>query len=171
MGLQFLIYYVMTGWMPLFLGDGGKSAAEAGWLLMLYQRGAFCVGFVAPALLRIGRDQRALAVLSSLVTALSTVGLLIVPRLACLWLAVLIAFFGISFFLAFVLIGMRTGHHRRAASLSTMSQAAAYLIAATGPVGFGYLHDITVGWMVPMASLLAVAIIQAVAAFGAGRQG
>jgi CP family cyanate transporter-like MFS transporter len=35
MGLQFLIYYVVIGWMPAFLLYHGESAAEAGGLLML----------------------------------------------------------------------------------------------------------------------------------------
>ncbi len=56
------------------------------------------------------------------------------------------------------------GDHRRAASLSTMAQATAYLIAATGPVAFGWLHDLTTGWMVPMMSLVTVTVIQAGAA-------
>jgi CP family cyanate transporter-like MFS transporter len=171
MGLQFLIYYVTIGWMSLFLVDHGESAAEAGWLLTLYQAMAFGVGFVAPALLRRGRDQRTLAVLASLVTALSILGLLVVPRLAGLWLVVCGASFGITFILAFALIGMRTRDHRQAASLSTMSQATAYLVAAIGPVGFGWLRDLTTGWTIPMVSLLTIAIIQCVVGFGAGRQG
>src|SRR6185312_14255420 len=171
MGLQFLTYYVMISWMPLFLVDHGESAAEAGWLLTLYQVVAFGVGFAAPALLRRGRDQRALAVVPSLVTALCNLGLTVEPRLAGLWLVVLGVSFGITFILAFALIGLRTGDHRRAASLSMMSQATAYLIAATGPVAFGWLHDLTAGWTGPMMSLLAVAVIQGVAGFGAGREG
>jgi CP family cyanate transporter-like MFS transporter len=171
MGLQFLIYYVTISWVPPFLVDQGESAAEAGWLLTLYQVVAFGVGFAAPTLLRRGPDQRALAVLPSLVTAVSTLGLLAAPCLAGLWLTVLGASFGITFILAFALIGMRTADHRQAASLSTMSQAVAYLIAAAGPVAFGWLRDLTTGWTVPMASLLAVAILQSVVGFGAGRQG
>jgi CP family cyanate transporter-like MFS transporter len=171
MGLQFLIYYVTISWMPLFLADHGYSTAEAGWLLTLYQVVSFGVGIVAPALLRRGRDQRALAVVASLITALSILGLLVAPRLAGLWLVVWGASFGITFILAFALVGMRTGEHRRAASLSTMSQATAYLIAAAGPVAFGWLHDLTAGWTVPMVNLLAVAFIQGIAGFGAGRQG
>ncbi|MBV8745335.1 MAG: hypothetical protein JO134_09880 [Xanthobacteraceae bacterium] len=69
MGLQFLIYYVTIGWIPLYLGDHAASAAQAGWLLTLYQVVAFGAGFIAPALLRSAGDQRALAVLASLVTA------------------------------------------------------------------------------------------------------
>ena len=171
MGLQFLIYYVTISWVPLFLVDHGQSAATAGWLLTLYQVMSFAVGVVAPVLMRSGRDQRALAVGASLVTALSIVGLLAAPRLAGLWLVVCGSSFGITFILAFALIGMCTNDHQRAASLSTMSQAAAYLIAATGPVAFGWLHDHATGWTLPMLVLLAIALIQAVAGFGAGRQG
>jgi MFS transporter, CP family, cyanate transporter len=171
MGLQFLIYYVMISWVPLFLVVHGKSAAEAGWLLTLYQVTSFGIGLVAPLLLGRGRDQRALAVIASLVTASATLGLLVLPRFAGLWLCVCGASFGITFILAFALIGMRTGDHRRAASLSTMSQAVAYLIAATGPVAFGWLHDHATGWTVPMLSLMAIALIQAVAGFGAGKPG
>jgi CP family cyanate transporter-like MFS transporter len=170
MGLQFLIYFVTIGWMPLYLTALGTPAAEAGWLLTLYQLVGFGVGVVAPPLLR-GRDQRLLAVATSLVTALSVLGLLAAPRLAALWFVVSGASFGLTFILAFALIGMRTADHRRAASLSAMAQATGYLIAAIGPVAFGWLHDLTTGWTVPMLGFAAVAAMQAVAGFGAGRQG
>jgi MFS transporter, CP family, cyanate transporter len=170
MGLQFLIYYVTLTWMPQFLVDHGESPAGAGWLLTLYQLMSFAVGAAAPALLRRDPDQRLLAVIASLVTALCILGLLIVPRFAAFWLFICGASFGITFILAFALIGMRTSDHRRAAALSTMSQATAYLIAAIGPVAFGWLRDHSIGWTVPMLSFLAIAIIQSVAGFGAGRQ-
>jgi CP family cyanate transporter-like MFS transporter len=170
MGLQFLIYYVTISWMPVFLAGHGFSAAEAGWLLTLYQVTSFAVGIVAPTLMRRGSDQRALAVVASLVTAGCILALLLAPRLAGLWLVACGASFGITFILAFALISMRASDHRRAAALSIMSQAAAYLIAAAGPVAFGWLHDISANWTVPMLSLLAVAICQAVAGLGAGRQ-
>jgi CP family cyanate transporter-like MFS transporter len=171
MGLQFLLYYVTISWIPLFLADHGETAAEAGWLLMLYQVMSFAVGAVAPALLRRGRDQRALAASGSLITALSVLGLLLAPRFAGLWLFICGASFGMTFILAFALIGMRTSDHRQAATLSTMSQATAYLIAATGPVAFGWIHDHTIGWTFPMLTLSAVAIVQSVVGFGAGRRG
>jgi CP family cyanate transporter-like MFS transporter len=168
MGLQFLIYYVTINWVPLFLTDHGKSATQAGWLLTIYSVMAFAVGVIAPVLMRRGRDQRALAVIASLVTALAILGLLLVPSLAGIWLFVCGSSFGITFILAFALIGMRTSDHRRAAALSTMSQAAAYLIAAAGPVAFGWLHD-SAGWTMPMMSLFAVAVLQSAVGYGAGR--
>jgi MFS transporter, CP family, cyanate transporter len=171
MGLQFLIYYVTIGWMPLYLVDHAASSARAGWLLTLYQVVAFAAGFVAPILLRQAGDQRAIAVLASLVTAVATLALLLVPQLAALWLVVLGVSFGMTFILAFALIGMRTRDHQRAALLSTMSQASAYLIAAAGPVAFGWIHDLSSDWTVPMLSLVVVSLIQALVGFGAGREG
>jgi CP family cyanate transporter-like MFS transporter len=171
MGLQFLIYYVTIGWMPLYLADHAASSAEAGWLLTLYQVVAFAAGFAAPIFLGKGGDQRTLAVLASTVTAAATLGLLLMPQLAALWLVVLGVSFGITFILAFALIGMRTRDHQRAARLSTMSQATAYLIAAAGPVAFGWIHDLSSNWIVPMLALVAVSLLQAVVGFGAGREG
>jgi MFS transporter, CP family, cyanate transporter len=140
-------------------------------LLTLYQIVAFAAGFVAPILLHRGGDLRALAVIASIVTAAATLGLLLLPQLAALWLLVLGLSFGITFILAFALIGMRTSDHQRAARLSTMSQASAYLIAAAGPVAFGWIHDLFSGWTLPMLSLVAVSLIQALVGLGAGRVG
>jgi MFS transporter, CP family, cyanate transporter len=170
-GIQFLVYFVTIGWMPPYLTALGVPAADAGWLLSLYQLVGFAVGVVTPPLLRLGRDQRLLGAATPLVTALCILGLLAAPQLAALWLALCGASFGITFILAFALIGLRTTDFRRAASLSAMAQAAGYLIAAIGPVAFGWLHDLSAGWTIPMLSFAAVAAMQAVAGFGAGRKG
>jgi MFS transporter, CP family, cyanate transporter len=171
MGLQSLVYYVVLAWMPAFLADHGVSPADSGFLLGLYQMVALAVGFVVPALLRRTRDQRLLAVAPSVVTALCVLGLMAAPQFAGLWLTVCGVSVGATFILAFTFIGTRTKDHRQAASLSTMAQTAGYLIAATGPVAFGWLHDLTAGWTIPLASLAAVIVIQAAAGFGAGRSG
>jgi MFS transporter, CP family, cyanate transporter len=171
MGLQFLIYFVTISWVPPFLTHHGQSATQAGWLLTIYSVMAFAVGAITPALLRHRQDQRAVAVIASVVTALSILGLLLMPSLASLWLFICGSSFGITYILAFALIGLRTSDHRRAAALSTMSQAIAYLIAAAGPVAFGWLRDISAGWTLPMVGLLAIAIIQSAVGYGAGREG
>ncbi|MBO0753612.1 MAG: MFS transporter [Bradyrhizobiaceae bacterium] len=171
MGLQSLIYYVTLAWMPGYLADHGVSRSESGFLLTLSQLVGFAVGFVAPVLLRRGADQRALAVCASLTTAACVLGLAAAPRLAGLWLTVFGASLGITFILAFALIGMRTKDYLQAASLSAMAQATGYLIAATGPFAFGWLHDFTADWTVPMAGLAAVTLVEAAVGLGAGRPG
>jgi CP family cyanate transporter-like MFS transporter len=171
MGLHSLFYYVLIAWIPAYLDDQGVPPAESGLCLTLFQLLSFAVGFAAPRLLRRARDHRPLAVVPSTVTALCVFGLIAAPRWAGLWLAISGCSVGITFILAFALIGMRTADHRQAAALSAMAQSVGYLIAATGPIMFGRLHDLTAGWMVPMAGFLAVTVAQVAMGLGAGRPG
>ncbi|HEY7811920.1 MAG TPA: hypothetical protein VIC62_01710, partial [Nakamurella sp.] len=39
-------------------------------------------------------------------------------------------------------------------ALSGFTQSAGYLIASIGPIGFGYLHDVTGGWTTPLIALI-----------------
>ncbi|MCB5035645.1 hypothetical protein LGW89_09055, partial [Streptococcus mutans] len=41
-----------------------------------------------------------------------------------------------------------------AADLSGFAQSTGYLLAAIGPVAFGYLHDVTGGWTIPVWTFL-----------------
>ncbi len=56
-----------------------------------------------------------------------------------------------------------------AASLSAFAQGAGYLIASAGPLTIGFLHDATGGWTVPGIVLLAVAVLQLITGWLAGR--
>ena len=170
MGLQSLVYYVVLSFMPFYLADQGVPRSLSGLWLTTSQMVGFAIGFVAPALLR-GPDQRPLAVVAPLVTALALLGLATAPQLGLVWLTVFGAALGMTFILAFALIGTRTRNHREAASLSAMAQSAGYLIAAVGPFAFGSLHDLTAGWRVPMTALVAITVTEAAVGLGAGRKG
>jgi CP family cyanate transporter-like MFS transporter len=50
-----------------------------------------------------------------------------------------------------------------------MAQSVGYLLAAGGPALFGLPHDLTGGWTVPLAGLVAVAAALVPAGLGAGR--
>jgi CP family cyanate transporter-like MFS transporter len=47
-------------------------------------------------------------------------------------------------------------------ALSTLAQSTGYLLATVGPFGAGLLHSTTGGWTLPLALLLALAVIQIV---------
>jgi len=49
-------------------------------------------------------------------------------------------------------------------ALSTLAQSTGYLLATTGPFGMGLLHSATGGWTLPLALLLALALVQIVVA-------
>jgi CP family cyanate transporter-like MFS transporter len=50
-----------------------------------------------------------------------------------------------------------------------MAQSVGYLIASTGPVGIGVLHDVTGGWTVPMLALTVILVPLLIAGLGASR--
>jgi CP family cyanate transporter-like MFS transporter len=56
-----------------------------------------------------------------------------------------------------------------AASLSGFAQGAGYLVASIGPLFVGLLHSATGGWAIPIGALLAVAAVQVITGWLAGR--
>ena len=53
-----------------------------------------------------------------------------------------------------MLFTLRTKTAFAAADLSGFAQSTGYLLAAIGPVAFGYLHDVTGGWTIPVWTFL-----------------
>jgi len=85
------------------------------------------------------------------------VGLAIVP-------AILLGF-GLGIFpLVMVMISRSGASTAETTALSTLAQSTGYLLATTGPFGMGLLHSTTGGWTLPLALLLALALVQIVVA-------
>jgi CP family cyanate transporter-like MFS transporter len=73
------------------------------------------------------------------------------------WLpALLIGLGGGSFPMALTLMALRSRTHSGTMALSAFGQSVGYLMASIGPVGFGFLHDVSGGWTVPLIALMAV---------------
>jgi MFS transporter, CP family, cyanate transporter len=78
---------------------------------------------------------------------------------------------GSAFPLAIMLLGLRTDGPQAAADLSGMAQTIGYLLAGLGPLAMGVLHDVTNGWRVPPAVLIALVVPEAIAGLRAARPG
>lgn len=169
MGFQSTVFYVAISWFPAILRDHGFSAAAAGWLLTLYQVAALLAGLAVPILLRHFKDQRGLAFGVSALHGLSILGILIAPEHALFWMTLLGCASGPSLILALSFMGLRARTQESAASLSLMAQGVGYLIAASGPVVFGLIHDYTGGWTLGLAGVIGVAVAQGLCGLGAGR--
>jgi len=169
MGLQSTIFYISVSWFPAILHDEGVSAAAAGWLLTLYQLAALVAGLAVPPLIRRFKDQRWLALGIAALTALGVLGILIAPRHAIAWMVLLGCGSGPSLILALSFMGLRARTQESAAALSLMAQGIGYLVAAVGPVVFGLVHDYTGGWVVALLGVVAIAALQGLCGFGAGR--
>ena len=170
MGVMSLLSYTLIAWMPTILTDQGMDRGTAGAVF------AFCnlvqVGgaFLVPLLAGRMTSQRALVVVMVGCNVAGIAGLILAPvGGAWLWAALLGVAQGGGFGLAMALIVLRSGGAAVASQLSGMSQMVGYFIAACGPVGFGALHQLTGGWVLPLVLLLGCCGIALVAGMGAGR--
>jgi len=169
MGLQSTLFYIAISWYPAILRDNGFSPTSAGWLLTLFQVAALLAGLPVPMLIRRFMDQRGLALAASLLVAFGTLGILVAPRAAVVWMIVLGMGAGPGLILALSFMGLRASTPTTAAALSLMAQSIGYLLAAFGPIVFGFVHDRAGGWSVALLLAFAIAIVQGFCGLGAGR--
>jgi CP family cyanate transporter-like MFS transporter len=169
MGLQSTLFYIAISWYPAFLRDNGFSPTSAGWLLTVFQVAALLAGLPIPMLIRRFMDQRGLALTASLLVAFGTLGILFAPRAAVLWMIVLGMGAGPGLILALSFMGLRAGNPTTAAALSLMAQSIGYLLAALGPIAFGFVHEYVGGWTAALLLAFALALVQGLCGYGAGR--
>jgi MFS transporter, CP family, cyanate transporter len=169
MGLQSLGFYATLTWLPSVYTDRGYPPESAGLLLSICTAVSAPVSLVVPTLAARARDQRGLAVASSLLPAAGFAGILVAPIWgAYLWALLLGVGQGALFALALTFVVLRSASSATAARLSAMSQSAGYLIAAGGPVLVGLVRD-AAGWSAAIGLLLALLVPQLLAGVGAGR--
>jgi len=170
MGLQSLSYYATLSWFPTMFRDRGVSAAHAGDLLALMNLGNAVTALLIPMLAQRATDQRRLAAWSMVATAAGLTGAVFGPAgLAAGFMVLLGLGQGATLGLGIFYTMARAGDPVTAASLSAFAQGIGYLIASAGPLTIGLLHDATGGWTVPGLVLLAVAVLQLITGWLAGR--
>ena len=171
MGLQSLLAYVVFGWLPTIAQSRGMSPGLAGLLLGIQATIQAAGSMTVPLLCRRLRDQRLIAGGVAVLVAVGFTGIVLGPAPAGVWMATVVLGLaqGASFGLALTLFGLRSPDSDTTAALSGMAQGAGYLIAATGPLAVGLLHDLSGGWFVPLILILGVCAAQLVAGVLAGR--
>jgi MFS transporter, CP family, cyanate transporter len=170
-GLQSLSFYAMLTWLADVLeDDAGVTAVGAGAIVAAAASlGAPCA-LVVPPLAARRASQVPWVVGGTLPTAVGIVGLLVAPGAAPVLWAVLYGLgTGLCFPLAMTLILVRTRDVAQTGRLSAAAQSAGYLLAATGPLAVGLLHDATGGWRPGLGLLLVLVGLQLAAGVYAGR--
>jgi CP family cyanate transporter-like MFS transporter len=170
-GLQSLSFYSMLTWLADVLeDDAGVSAVAAGGLVAVAAAvGAPCALFVPPLAAR-RPGQAAWVVAAGALMAAGVVGLLVAPGAAPVVWALLFGLgSGVAFPLAMTLVLVRTRDVGQTGRLSAAAQSVGYLLAATGPLAVGLLHDATGGWRPGLVLLLALLAAQTAAGLAAAR--
>jgi CP family cyanate transporter-like MFS transporter len=170
MGLQSLIYYATLSWFPTMFRERGVSAGHAGYLLALMNVGNAVTCLLIPVLAHRAADQRKLAAAAMLATGAGLAGAVFGPtHLVAGFILVLGLGQGATLGLGIFYTMARAPDPVTATSLSAFAQGAGYLIASTGPLAIGFLHDVTGGWTAPGLVLLGVASLQLITGWLAGR--
>ncbi|MBM7633358.1 CynX/NimT family MFS transporter [Geomicrobium sediminis] len=142
MGLQSILFYSLITWLPELLMLNGFNATEAGFFLAWMQIFGIPATFIVPIIGARLYDQRKIVLTLGVLYATGFLGLIFFNS-SLFATGLFIAFVGIAqggaVSLSFLLLSLRTQTAQDAASLSGMSQAAGYLFATIGPIGFGLL--------------------------------
>lgn len=168
-GTSSLTYYSVATWLPAMLVDLGYSQAQAGSLHGLMQLATAFPGLILVPIVKRSKDQRGIAVSMASLSLVSLLGLILFPAAATVWVTVF--GFGVTgtFILGLSFIGMRAATTAQAAALSGMAQCIGYLLAATGPIVLGALHDSVGNWQVPLYVCTGLCVLQSILGMGAGR--
>jgi len=170
MGIQSMVFYVLIAWLPEILSQQGISSNQSGWLLSILQLAILPFTFIVPVIAGRMSSQRSLVTITSILFLIGTLGLLYgSSNLIILWIIILGIGGGSAFGLSMMFFGLRTENAQQAAELSGMAQSIGYLLAAIGPTLFGYLHDVTNSWTLPLLILVGAAVLLFIFGLGAAR--
>jgi CP family cyanate transporter-like MFS transporter len=170
-GTQSMVAYIMFGFLPKILIDGGYTTAQAGLVLGVFTAIGIPVSLFVPAIASRFTDQRPVVVAFVLFYTAGFSGLWLAPS-SMAWIFASLVGIGMgSFPLALTMLAMRTRTPEATAALSAFGQSTGYLIAGAGPLVVGILHESSGGWTMPFLLLFAVVAAQLVAGWYAGRPG
>ncbi|WP_442602357.1 CynX/NimT family MFS transporter [Paenibacillus sp. KN14-4R] len=169
MGMQSMIFYVLLTWLPLIMGEKGVDASSAGWMMSIMQLILLPFTFIVPVLAGKMNNQRTLVVLTSVLFGVGIADIWLGDRtLLLVWMSLIGIACGFAFSLAMMFFSLRTQTTYEAAELSGMAQSVGYLLAAAGPPLFGFLHDVTHNWTLPLVILVVADVVLLFVGLGAG---
>lgn len=166
MGLQSLLFYTTATWIPGLLETQGMSPSKAGWMFSILQIAQLPMTFLTPILAGKKADQRPLVALLSLFYFAGFAGIFMNwTELTLLWMLMIGFAGGASFSLSMMLFSLRSRNAQEAAELSGTAQSIGYLLAAIGPVLYGFIHDSFNSWHAANSLYLIVTVLLFVFAF------
>ncbi|PSW60598.1 MFS transporter [Photobacterium kishitanii] len=169
LGINSFIMYIFISWLPSILTHNGYTENQAGYIEGILQFSTAVPALVLIPLMVKMKDKRGISVVMALLTFIGITGLLFTPEHAVIWVVCIGFGCGGGFILGLSLVGIRTHNAQQAAVLSGMAQCMGYLLAATGPIVFGFLHERTGSWHAPLLMVSSFCIILIVLALFAGR--
>ncbi|TDN91251.1 MFS transporter [Microbacterium sp. BK668] len=168
MGFQASTFYMLLTWLASISVSTGRSAVVAGFDVMIYQIFSLAGSLIVPFVLR-GRVERFVPALIPTLGIVGVLGLMAAPGAIVFWVVLIGLSSGASLGMTLTLMAQRARDHDASAALSGMGQSVGYVLAALGPVLFGWVHAAVGGWVAPLVLVLVVMIGQLATGVLAGR--
>ncbi|MBB3092787.1 CP family cyanate transporter-like MFS transporter [Actinoplanes campanulatus] len=168
-GMQSTSAYVIIGWLPQIYRDAGLSASLAGVLFAVTSLLGVPLSFLLSAYAGRLRSQSGIAVALGLFGIAGWTGLWLSPAAAPWLWATLLGVVNAAFPLALTMIALRGRTPATVVRLSAFAQSVGYLFAIPGPIVVGLLHEVSHGWRLPLALMIALMIPQLTAGYFAGQ--
>lgn len=171
MGLQSLVYFSITAWLPEILHSQGFSIATAGWMVTLMQFSGLPANFLIPVLAERLPHQKGIALGIGILCLTGITGILFSGNTFIITVCIILIgiALGAAINHSLTLIGLRAENAKQAADLSGMAQSVGYLLAGLGPLAIGFLFDFFHTWTAPLILLAIFTILFTIAGIGAGR--
>lgn len=163
-GLQSIVYYSFVTWLPSILQNHGISTIFASNLLTLLQLSGLPCSFIVPFLSIRKNGLRNLLIMLFVGYAIAPLGYLIYTSNAVyLTIITIVTGFGsgLAFNMAVVFFTEKTTNPTQTAEVSGMAQSAGYLLAAVGPVLFGFIENVSGSWNMIILILVALSTLLA----------
>lgn len=159
-GLQSMIFYCLIAWLPDILTQKGVDPQQAGFILSSMQIASIPVIFFGSLLAGQKANHRTLVIAGIVCYIIGFLGMLFSEGIITYLWAILFGIAGgLTFSLTMMFFTMRAKTAQEAAQLSGMAQSIGYLLAAVGPMLFGYLRDALDNWRMPVCILILVACL------------
>lgn len=167
--VQSSVFYTLLNWLPTVEGDMGFSTVAAGWHLSLFLTVSILANFAVPFVIHHGGDQRLAAVGSAMLMVVAMGGMLTVPALQLVWVALGGISSGASMVVSLSLIGLRARGALATGQLSAMAQGVAYSGVVLTLVIDGLVREVAGAGVHLLVLVLALAVVQVWSGFTVGR--
>jgi MFS transporter, CP family, cyanate transporter len=168
-GLQSTVFYVLLSWLPTVEQDMGIEPAAAGAHLSVYLIVGILANVAVSRFLTLRGDQRIAATVVPAWIVIAMLGMLYLPALVVVWVAVSGLVVGASMVISLSLISLRGGGPRITGRLSSMTQATAYAGVGVGLLGAGWIREVAGPGQHLLVYVLVLAVFQIVVGLWVGR--
>ncbi len=161
-GLQSLVYYSLITWLPSILENHGLTTITSSNLLTLLQLSGLPCSFIVPFLSVRKYGLRKLLWMLLIGYAVAPLGFLIsTSNIVFLTIITVLTGFGsgLAFNMAVIFFTEKTTNPYQTAEVSGMAQSAGYLLAAIGPVMFGFIENKVNSWNFIIVILIIMSVL------------